>query len=401
MTSQTTNQFGDNNGREQVHTPGKGLNDAKTLTVGVKRGEFPDGAATVLVLDHFGHLYASYGARIPQECNLLFVSNTQSAEQAMIENPAISVVIAQGLSCKVTNPMIDEIREKWLDSELILLGMLRRMELQGEPVHEWLDSYQNTMNFLKFLQQRDFGGLVQVVSNSLKSYQRSELCDLKNLRVQCMDKRDFLLGTFVDKMDKLWERIARLEQYEAKVGRKLTPVSEAGRWFNQLMEKAIVPHTAEDRLFDRWQSWSRDCLPYRAEAVEMVLTDLEQLKQLIAQGDVRRIYEYATSLVDDRRTCDCREFDDTVPPEYRWARYLHVLHRDVNQAAWEILDMAGLMEWVQLELEFDLASSPARTYKPEFGRHLRRSFGEQLREFFRPEGPSERWVVDPRAIVRF
>src|SRR5690349_20153681 len=117
MTSQTTNPFSDN-GREQVQTSGKGCYNAKTMTVGVKRDEFPDGAATVLVLDHFEHLREIYSGCVPQECNLLFVHDTHAAEQAMRENPAISVVIVQGMSRKTTNPLIDAVdRKKGPDGE--------------------------------------------------------------------------------------------------------------------------------------------------------------------------------------------------------------------------------------------------------------------------------------------
>ncbi|HEU5187840.1 MAG TPA: hypothetical protein VFT87_05045 [Candidatus Saccharimonadales bacterium] len=329
--------------------------NSKELTAGVKRGDFPSGAATVLVLDHFQDLWERYGQRVPQECNLLFVRDTTTAEAAMRQNPAISVVIAQGLSRKVDNL--------------------------------WLGSRQNTLAFLKTLQQQGFGGLVQVVSRTLASYHLSEMLELEGLRVQCMDKQNFLEGAFVAKAKELWQRIARFERYEQRTGRKLDPNSSVGRSFAQLRKQVINPHPAEDRLFDKWEHELIVCRKDRATTIEMALTWLAELKVTICSGDVRTIYDHASQLPDQSQTCDCLSTDPAG--EYNWLLNFHSLHNEFNQAVWEILDMAGLTEWMRLELELDLAAQNPES--PDFGRHVSRKYGEQLREFFGPE-PSWQWV---------
>ena len=180
-----------------------------------------------------------------------------------------------------------------------------------------------------------------------------------------------------------------------KVGRKLIPASGAGRYFDQLLEKAVYPLPAEDRLFDRWDGCTGPRASFvdksLAQACEESLTSLEELKSAIRAGDVRAIYQRASMQPELPQSCDCWEFNDPTS-EYYWARYVHMLHHDFNLAVWEILDMAGLMEWMRLELELDLATSEARTHSPEFGHNVRRTYGEQLREFFRSEGPSEQWI---------
>jgi hypothetical protein len=393
MTGQTTNQHS-GIGREQVFSGKEMSTDANDLTVGVKRGEFPDGAATILVLDHFRNLWELYSARVPRECNLLFVRDTLAAQQAMRQNPAIGVVIAQGMSRTINHPMVDNIEANCSVEHrgFVLFNWLEERRRAGEPVHEWLDSYQHTLDFLKFLQQQSFGGLVQVVSGMLKGYQQMELVELEGLRVQYMDKQNFFSGTFTNKVDKIWESIARFEQYEQKVGRKLNPNSAL---LEERLTKAVYPHPAEDRLFDQWEQRTRSVWNIaidfsRAKAIEEALTWLEGLKLTIKSGDPRAIYCQASQMPEDRRTCDCREFDENCVPEYRWARYLHFVHDDSNLAVWEILDMAGLMEWMRLELELDLASQNPE--HPDYGYHVRREFGEQLRDFFRPEGPSQQWA---------
>lgn len=394
MIGQTDSQLSDNS--EPVSIPGgEQVTDANVTTVGVKRGEFPDGDATVLVLDHFKDTWEHYERRVPQECNLLFVRDTESAEQAMRENPAIGVVIAQGLSRKATHWMVDAIDLTSPNAELVLMAWLAEQQRKGDPVNDWLDSHQHTLAFLKFLQQQGFGGLVQVVSRTLKSYYVSEMLELKNLRVQYMNKHDFFLGTFTGKVDGLWERIARYERYERKTGRKLSPNTGVGRHFDQLLTQAVYPHPAEDRLYERWEqkclSWYRGFSfeQPEARAFEEAVMGLEELKAVIATGDIRTIYSYASQMPQNRDNCECREFNDPADG-YFWARYLHLTHVDLNLAVWEILDMAGLSEWMRLELEFDLTSRHPECER--YGWHIRLDYGRQLREFFQPEGPSERWA---------
>lgn len=391
MIGQTPNQPGSIN-CEQVPNPGREqVTDAKVTGVGVKRGKFPDGDATVLVLDCFQKLWSTYEQRVPQECNLLFVRDTDMAEQAMRENTAIGVVIAQGLSRKTTNCQVDSIADLTGNNELVLLAWLTQCERAGEPVNDWLDNYEHTLAFLGTLQRQGFGGLVQVVSRTLKSYEQSELLGLKGLRVQYMDKHDFFSGAFTGKVDGLWGRIARYERYERETGRTLSSKVPAGQHFNQLLTQAVYPHPAEDRLFGQWEEeysrWGSFDKP-QVKAVEMAVTDLEEFKLVIQSGDVRAIYAYAAQLPDNGRTCDCVSAYDLC--EYQWLHYFHPLHWKLNRAIWEILDMAGLMEWTRLELEFDLASQ--NPDYPDYGYHIRRDRGEQLREFFQPEEPSERWV---------
>jgi len=387
MTSQT-NQPSDM-GREQVpNTSEEQVTDALT-TVGVKRGEFPDGAATVLVLDHFERLHAKYGRIVPQEANLLFVRDTTTAQQAMHENPAIGVVIAQGLSRKVTNSVFDR-PATTLQETLAMIIMTEDYHREGKPVNDWLDSPDHTLAFLKFLQQQEFSGLVQVVSRTLESYEQAKMLDLKGLRVQYMDKQRFFDGTFTSKVDELWERIARYENYERKMGRRFGHGSGIALDMDNCLAKVVQPYPSEDKLFKRWADatrYSNNCP--EAMACEEVLTWLENLKLAIKAGDVRSIYDCASMLPEHRQSCDCFEVNDPTSPYY-WTRLIHWLHDDINQAVWDILDMAGLMEWMRLELEFDLACHNAEF--DGFGRHARHSLGLQLREFFQPEGPSQQWL---------
>lgn len=355
--------------------------------VGVKRGDFSDGQATVLVLDHFQNLWERYSNRVPRECNLLFVRDTTSAEKALRENPAIGVVIVQGLSRKVNDRVVDAFA-KTAQSESDLLAWIQDRLRAGEPVHDWLDSPHNTLAFLKTLQQQGFGGLVQVVSRTLQNYQRSEMLGLEGLRVQFMDKQHFFQSMFTGKVNQLRERIAQFEQYEQKTGRKLGPSSSMGRLFERLQKQVVYPHPAEDRLFNHWERELTALRNNRAMAVEMALTWLEELKQRIGSGDVRAIYDHASQLPQQRQMCDCLSDDDFVG-EYRWMIDFHFLHDEFNRAVWEILDMAGLTEWMRLELELDLAAQNLED--PDFGRHVHREYGEQLREFFGPE-PSQQWV---------
>lgn len=391
MTGQI-NQLSGNKVREQVRTSGR-EQVTHAMTTGIKRGEFPDGAATVLVLDHFQNLWEQYGQRIPRECNLLFVRDTTTASKAMYENPAIGVVIVQGLSRQTIHPMVDTLTEAGPAGEFALLVWVQKGLQMGEPVYNWLDGYRYTLAFLKTLQRQDFGGLVQVVSRTLKSYEQRELLELKGLRVQYMDKQDFLSGSFTGKVDGFWERIARFEQYERRTGRRLSPHSPAAQLLDRLLVQAVYPHPAEDRLFDRWERelsrWGASYETPGAMAVEMALTWLEAFKLKITSGDPRMIYEHAVQLPEQRLACDCLSDDGSVV-EYRWLRCFHALHDEFNLAVWEILDMAGLMEWMRLELELDLAGQNPE--HPDFGRHVRREYGEQLREFFQLEGPSEQWT---------
>ena len=388
MTGQTTNQ--PRNNGVQVPTPRR--EQVTDANVGVKRGDFADGEATVLVLDFFQHLWEKYSQRVPQECNLLFVRDTTVAEVAMRENPGINVVIAQGLSRKVMNPELDEMM---LHGLLRLSAWIQEQFDAGEPVNDWFDSHEHTLAFLKHLQQQGFNGLVQVVSRTLKSYQLAGMTALKNLRVQYMNKQNFFSGVFTGKVNELWERIARYENYERETGRNLLDSSvSAGRHFTRLLKQAVSPHPAEDRLFD---DWARELRKYgasyetpRVMAVEMALTELERLKLTIKSGNPRAIYEHASQLPEDRRTCECLEPLPGDSSEYCWVRHFHSLHDEFNRAVWEILDMAGLMPWMQLQLELDMAGQNQRN--PKFGCRVRRDYGERLRQFFHPEGPTEQWV---------
>lgn len=352
-------------------------------TQNFKRGEFPDGEATVLVLDHFqGVTWESYGARVPEECNLLFVRDTAAAEKAMHENPAIGVVIVQGMSRRATHPMVDNLAGKGKHERLFLMTWLEARLQEGEPVFDWLDNYQHTVTFLKSLQQQGFEGLVQVVSRSLQGYEWRELLDVEGLRVQGMDKQDFFEGSFTSKVEGLWKRIAAYERLEDGTKRPLRPNSVATRYIDQLLGQAIYPHPAEDRLYERW--FARE----QSKALEDVLTWLEELKLTVASGDVRAIYCRVAQMPERPGACECSSLAGS--PDSGWWLSFHFLHNEFNRAVWEILDMAGLTDWMRLELELDLASRNPTC--PEFGHHMRRDSGYELREFFRPEGPSEQWV---------
>jgi hypothetical protein len=361
-------------------------------TCGIKRGEFPDGEATVLVLERFQNTWESYGARVPEECNLLFVRDTAAAEQAMQENSAIGVVIAQGLSRRTTNAVVDSMEVSNLEEgSALLYGWLVKHERAGEPVFDWLDNYQHTLAFLKSLQQQGFEGLVQVVSHSLSDYEWQQLLAVEGLRVQGMSKRNFFEGTFTSKVGGLWKRIAARERFERSLTRPLSPNSPAVRYIDQLLEQAIYPHPTEERLYEDWfaHDAQRTTSSRKSTVLEEILTWLNELKLTIASGDVRAIYGRASQMPERSEACECNSLA-TEPSDRGWWLTFHFLHGDFNRAVWEIVDMAGLTEWMRLELELDLASRNPTL--PEFGHNMSHEFGRSLREFFRPAGPSGQWV---------
>jgi hypothetical protein len=222
-----------------------------------------------------------------------------------------------------------------------------------------------------------------------KPYQQRELCELEGLRVQYMDKRDFFSGTFTTKVGELWQSIGRLEEYERKTGKPISPRSPMGVRFDQMLEQVVYPHPAEDRLFKRWEKALGNGSGHRATAAEMALTWLEELKLKIKSGDTWAIYVHASQLPDLWSKCDC--MSDATVPGYAWMGFVHMLHDDINLAVWEILDAAGLTEWMRLQLELDMACQNPRNL--DYGRHASRTYGNKLREFFRPEGPSDAWVL--------
>lgn len=390
MTDTTSNQPSGTS-REAVQD-NRGGSNAKT--VGNERKFFPFGEATVLVVDRFQDLWESYLHSIPSECNVLFVSDTAAARLALQQNPSVGVVFVQGLSRRVSHHEVDAILSTPGIDRLHALTAWCRMEGRSGPLEQWLDSHQNTLDFLKDLQQQGFEGLVQVVSRMTKPHQQRELCELEGLRVQYMDKQDFFQGKFAAKADKLWQWIGRYEEYERKAGKPLSPNSPIGRRFDEALNEVVYPHPAEDRLFERWEETLADQWQKRvAEAVEMALTWLDELKLVIRGGDIWRIYIHASMLPERFTSCDCFEVSGTS--EYGWLRHIHPLHSEINRAVWEILDAAGLTAWMRLMLELDMACW--RPESPGYGRHVEREYGRKLRAFFLPEGPTTEWTwVRPR-----
>lgn len=382
MTDTTSNQP-----NSSAVQDSRGGSNAKTVDVAWKL--FPFGEATVLVVDRFQDLWGSYLRCIPSECNVLFVSDTMQARKALQQNPNVGVVFVQGLSRRISHPEVDAILGNPNLAHARELAAWMVADGRSGPLGQWLDSHHNTLDFLVDLQQQGFEGLVQVVSRMTNLGQQRQLCELEGLRVQYMDKQDFFQGTFAPKADELWRWIGRYEEYERKAAKPLNPHSSIGRRFDEALEEVVFPHPAEDRLFQRWEEALADLWQARAaEAAEMALTWLDELKLVIRGGDVWRIYIHASMLPEQSDLCDCREVSGTS--EYGWMRHIHPLHSDINRATWEILDAAGLTAWMRLMLELDMACW--RPDSPEYGKHIEREYGNKLRAFFRPEGPSTEWT---------
>lgn len=333
---------------EQVQDTGR---EQVTDATMIKRGDFATGEATVLVVDCFQHAWEQYSQRVPRQANLLFVPDTSSAVQAMRENPAIGVVFVQGLSRKTSNPEVDRLMQR-ANGQIAFYAWMKLCGQKGLPVNDWLDDYSHTLDFLKLLRQQKFGGLVQVVSTMLTHTEIDCLHDFEGLRVRYMSKQSFFSGTFTRK-------------------------------------GGYVSSPAENRLYDRWEVAlrlvrERTRLSSKAKSVaigcEEALTYIEELKSTIKNGDVRKIYGHASQYPQQRGTCDCPSSDAC-----------HRMHELNNAAVWELLDNAGLMGWLELELELDLASKSSDF--PGFGHHMRYDVARTLRSFFCASPAREEWFV--------
>lgn len=343
---------GAQSGKSVGHHPKTSKEVRDELAVMVRRGDFPAGSATVLVVDYFRHHWFRYESVIPEGLNLLLVPDTSTAEQAWAENPEISVVIVQGLSKRRCNPALEEQMQRGSLSAAAL--WLKDQALAGAPWKDWTDDFQHTLDFFAFLEREEFDGLAVTVSTMFEDWHYRRLGQFQHLPVVVMDKRRFFR-------------------------REFTP-------------KAVQKHSAQDWFWDEWQrrevSWPL-YNKYHVQACEHDLTALEELRAKIATGDPWSIYAHAAQLVHEQSTCFCLQ-DARDLPELRWLAASHFQRRQFNRALWELLDESGLMGWMQLMLAFDLAGE-SREFEG-FGLHACKELGRKLRGFFTTKGPSEDFI---------